>query len=118
MFQALTTVVDYYMGNAEILFDAFSSLGLKAYGGKNAPYVWVHFPGMSSWDVFNEILEKTHIVTIPGRGFGPGGEGYVRVSGFGHRERILEASMRLKNLYKWNHFTIPFICWIKWWGGF
>ncbi|KAK4559623.1 hypothetical protein RGQ29_008723 [Quercus rubra] len=99
-YRALTTVVDYYMGNAEILFDAFSSLGLKAYGGKNAPYVWVHFPGMSSWDVFNEILEKTHIVTIPGRGFGPGGEGYVRVSGFGHRERILEASMRLKNLYK------------------
>ena len=49
---------------------------------------------------FNEILEKTHIVTIPGRGFGPGGKEYVRVSGFGHRERILEASMRLKNLYK------------------
>lgn len=100
LFQALTTVVDYYKGNAEILVDAFSSLGLKAYGGKNAPYVWVHFPGTCSWDVFNEILEKTHIVTIPGRGFGPGGEGYVRVSGFGHRERILEASMRLKNLYK------------------
>ncbi|KAK7853208.1 probable LL-diaminopimelate aminotransferase, chloroplastic isoform X1 [Quercus suber] len=99
-YRALTTVVDYYMGNAEILVDAFSSLGLKAYGGKNAPYVWVHFPGKSSWDVFNEILEKTHIVTIPGIGFGPGGEGYVRVSGFGHRERILEASMRLKNLYK------------------
>uniref|UniRef100_A0A2N9IHM2 Aminotransferase class I/classII large domain-containing protein n=1 Tax=Fagus sylvatica TaxID=28930 RepID=A0A2N9IHM2_FAGSY len=99
-YRALTTVVDYYKGNAEIIVDAFASLGLKVYGGKNAPYVWVHFPGMSSWDVFNEILEKTHIVTVPGRGFGPCGEGYVRISAFGHRECILEASRRLKNLYK------------------
>ncbi|KAL8155765.1 hypothetical protein AgCh_000973 [Apium graveolens] len=51
------------------------------YGGKNAPYVWVHFPGQSSWDVFSEILEKTHVVTTPGSGFGPGGEGFVRAVG-------------------------------------
>ncbi|KAG6729413.1 hypothetical protein I3842_01G028500 [Carya illinoinensis] len=97
---ALIAVVDYYMGNAGIIADAFASLGRKVYGGKNAPYLWVHFPGMSSWDIFSEILEKTHIVTVPGRGFGPGGEEYIRVSAFGQRERILEASRRLKNLYK------------------
>ncbi|KAJ0085367.1 hypothetical protein Patl1_08463 [Pistacia atlantica] len=66
--------------NAKIINDAFQSLGFKVYGGKNAPYAWVHFPGMSSWDVFAEILEKTHIVTVPGCGFGPGGEEYIRVS--------------------------------------
>lgn len=48
--------------------------------------------------MFNEILEKTHIVTIPGKGFGPAGEEYIRVGAFGHRESILEASARLKNL--------------------
>lgn len=93
-------MVDYYRGNAEIIVDTFSSLGLKVNGGRNAPYVWVRFPGYSSWDIFREILEKTHIVTVPGRGFGPGGEEYIRVSAFGHRECILEASRRLKNLFK------------------
>ncbi|KAK9270705.1 hypothetical protein L1049_026288 [Liquidambar formosana] len=97
---ALSNVVDYYMENAKILVDTFASLGLKVYGGKNAPYIWVHFPGMMSWDVFNEILEKTHILTVPGQGFGPGGEEYIRLSAFGHRECILEASRRLKNLLK------------------
>lgn len=88
------------MENAKILADAFTSLGLKVYGGKNAPYIWVHFPGLSSWNVFNEILEKTHIVTVPGRGFGPGGEEHIRVSAFGHRESMLEASMRLKKFFR------------------
>ncbi|KAK6159173.1 hypothetical protein DH2020_006487 [Rehmannia glutinosa] len=53
-----------------------------------------------SWDVFSEILEKTHVVTTPGSGFGPGGEGFVRVSAFGHRENVLEACRRFKQLYK------------------
>ncbi|KAH0989306.1 hypothetical protein GBA52_000789 [Prunus armeniaca] len=98
-FSGHTTVVDYYKENAKIIVDTFRSLGLKVYGGKNAPYIWVHFPGWSSWDVFNEILEKTDIVTIPGKGFGPGGEEYIRVGAFAHRESILEASKRLKTLF-------------------
>ncbi|KAA8545583.1 hypothetical protein F0562_020367 [Nyssa sinensis] len=97
--RALLSVVDRYKENARILVDTFASLGLKAYGGVNAPYVWVHFPGSRSWDVFSEILEKTHIITVPGSGFGPGGEEYIRVTAFGHRECILEASERLKSLF-------------------
>ncbi|KDP32718.1 hypothetical protein JCGZ_12010 [Jatropha curcas] len=98
-YKAVNSVVNYYKENAKILVEAFQSLGLKVYGGKNAPYIWVHFPGMNSWDVFNEILEKTDIVTVPGRGFGPGGEGYIRISAFGHRKSILEASARLTKLF-------------------
>ncbi|XP_002513859.4 aminotransferase ALD1, chloroplastic [Ricinus communis] len=98
-YKAVNNVVDYYEENAKILIEAFASLGLKVYGGKNAPYIWVHFPGSSSWAVFKEILEKTDIVTVPGRGFGPGGEGYIRVGAFGHRETILEASVRLKKFF-------------------
>ncbi|KAH0468488.1 hypothetical protein IEQ34_003521 [Dendrobium chrysotoxum] len=93
-------VVSFYQENTNILVDTFTSLGFNVYGGKNAPYVWVHFPGRSSWDVFAEILEKTHLVTTPGSGFGPGGEGFIRVSAFGHRENVLEASRRLKQLFK------------------
>ncbi|XP_030453623.1 probable LL-diaminopimelate aminotransferase, chloroplastic [Syzygium oleosum] len=99
-YQALCRSIDYYHENVDIIVDAFTSLGLKVYGGKNAPYAWVHFPGRSSWEVFDEILERAHVVTVPGAGFGPGGEGYIRVSAFGHRESMLEASRRLKSLLK------------------
>ena len=97
--QAMYELVHFYQENTSILVDTFTELGLKTYGGKNAPYVWVQFPGRSSWDVFSEILEKANIVTTPGSGFGPGGEGFVRASAFGHRDNILEASRRLKELF-------------------
>ncbi|XP_021747489.1 LL-diaminopimelate aminotransferase, chloroplastic-like [Chenopodium quinoa] len=98
--QAMKQVIGFYKENTNIIVDTFKSLGFNVYGGTNAPYVWVHFLGRSSWDVFSEILEKTHVVTTPGSGFGPGGEGFVRVSAFGHRENILEACRRFKQLYK------------------
>lgn len=98
--KAMKDVIGFYKENTQIIVDTFLSLGFNVYGGKNAPYVWVHFPGRSSWDVFAEILEKAHVVTTPGSGFGPGGEGFIRVSAFGHRENILEASRRLKQIYQ------------------
>ncbi|KAK8563160.1 hypothetical protein V6N13_018301 [Hibiscus sabdariffa] len=98
-FEAMQEVIGFYKENTKIIVETFNSLGFKVYGGQNAPYVWVHFPGRNSWDVFSEILEKTHIVTTPGSGFGPGGEGFVRVSAFGHRENVLEACRRFKQLY-------------------
>ncbi|XP_017971083.1 PREDICTED: LL-diaminopimelate aminotransferase, chloroplastic isoform X1 [Theobroma cacao] len=97
--EAMQEVIGFYKENTKIIVETFNSLGFKVYGGKNAPYVWVHFPGRNSWDVFSEILEKTHIVTTPGSGFGPGGEGFIRVSAFGHRENVLEACRRFKQLY-------------------
>eukprot|EP00270_Netrium_digitus_P009226 TRINITY_DN27_c0_g1_i2.p1 TRINITY_DN27_c0_g1~~TRINITY_DN27_c0_g1_i2.p1 ORF type:complete len:484 (+),score=113.87 TRINITY_DN27_c0_g1_i2:26-1453(+) len=96
--KAMADLVEFYKENARILKDTFESLGYKALGGENAPYVWVEFPGKSSWDVFEEILTQANVVTTPGSGFGPGGEGFVRASAFGHRKNILEASQRLKEL--------------------
>ncbi|KAA8536314.1 hypothetical protein F0562_028792 [Nyssa sinensis] len=99
-FKAMHEVVAFYRENTSIIMETFNSLGFNVYGGTNAPYVWIHFPGQSSWDVFSEILEKTHVVTTPGSGFGPGGEGFIRVSAFGHRANVLEACRRFKELYK------------------
>lgn len=90
--------IEFYKENARILMEAFASLGLKVYGGQNSPYLWVEFPGRSSDDAFNELLEKVHILTTPGSLFGPSGDGFLRVSSFGHREFILEAVERLKLL--------------------
>ena len=63
--QAIHEVVSFHKKDTHVLVETFESLGLKTYGGKNAPYVWVKFPGRSSWEVFSEILEKAHIVTTP-----------------------------------------------------
>ncbi|XP_066383978.1 aminotransferase ALD1 homolog [Miscanthus floridulus] len=93
---AVRRVVGVYKDNARVLVDTFASLGKEVYGGTDSPYVWVRFPGRRSWDVFAEILEKTHVVTVPGSGFGPGGEGFIRVSAFNSRDKVLEAAARLK----------------------
>jgi len=93
---AVRRVVGVYKDNARVLVDTFASLGKEVYGGTDSPYVWVRFPGRRSWDVFAEILEKTHVITVPGSGFGPGGEGFIRVSAFNSRDRVLEAAARLK----------------------
>lgn len=85
-----------YMQNAASIRQAFECLGLHVYGGKDAPYVWVRLPkGMGSWAFFDLLLEQAGIVGTPGVGFGPSGEGYFRLTGFGQREETEEALRRL-----------------------
>lgn len=86
------SLVDYYLGNAKIIKEGLEGAGLKCYGGVNSPYVWTKAPrGMKSWEFFDYLLEKAHVVVTPGSGFGKSGEGYVRVSSYGHREDIEKA---------------------------
>lgn len=78
--------IKYYMGNAQIIKEKFIEAGMNVYGGVNAPYVWVEVPkGETSWEFFDEMIEKYGIVGTPGSGFGPSGEGYFRLTGFGKR---------------------------------
>ncbi len=92
-------LISFYKENAAILAKTFRDMGFSVYGGDNAPYIWVGFPGRNSWDVFAEILDKCNIVTTPGSGFGPAGEGFVRASAFGSRPDIEEAVRRFKEAY-------------------
>jgi LL-diaminopimelate aminotransferase len=93
------TTIAYYMENARIIREGLTATGLTVFGGKNAPYIWVKTPNnMSSWDFFDLLLEKVHIVTTPGAGFGPHGEGYLRVTAFGTKESTIEAIARIKTL--------------------
>jgi len=89
-------LIDYYMENARILREAMVELGFKVHGGTDAPYVFVDLEGRSSWDMFSKLLEEAQVVTIPGAGFGPGGEGFLRLSAFAPRESCIEACTRLK----------------------
>lgn len=95
-------LIGYYMGNAKIIREGLRGIGLTVHGGVNSPYIWARTPdGMGSWEFFDLLLEKCHVVVTPGSGFGPAGEGYVRVSSYGHREDI-EAAMAsiIRNLKK------------------
>jgi len=88
--------VSFYMENAAIIKTAMLDLGYKVYGGDNAPYLWVKMKDKKSWNAFDDILEKAHIITTPGIGFGNSGEYFLRFSAFGSREDINEAVKRFK----------------------
>ncbi|MBR4173527.1 MAG: LL-diaminopimelate aminotransferase, partial [Clostridia bacterium] len=91
----------YYLENARIIKNAFESIGIKAYGGINSPYVWAKIPeGKTSWEFFDELLEKAGVVTTPGVGFGQNGEGYIRLTAFNTREATEEAMEKIKNILK------------------
>jgi LL-diaminopimelate aminotransferase len=94
--QEMREQIKFYMENARMVAKVLREKGIKTYGGKNAPYVWAHFPKCKSWEVFSDILENCHILTTPGAGFGPAGEGFVRFSAFGHRRDFEEAVKRLE----------------------
>ena len=91
--------IDYYMTNARIMRENLRSCGLRVYGGENAPYIWLKTPDrLSSWKFFDKLLYEVNIVGTPGVGFGPSGEGFLRLTAFGDRDDTLEAMARLK---KW-----------------
>lgn len=96
-------LVDYYLENAALIKNAldggnFAQVGVEVYAQGNAPYLWVKFPGHTSWEIFDKILDECHVVTTPGSGFGPAGEYFVRFSSFGHRKDVKEACKRLVGL--------------------
>lgn len=93
---SMKQMIAYYMENASIIKNCLIEKGLRVYGGDQAPYLWAKFPNRLSWDVFEELLVKSHILSTPGVGFGPSGESFIRFSAFGQRTNIEEAAQRLK----------------------
>ena len=86
---ACKKIIAYYMENASIIQAGLDSVGIKTFGGKNAPYVWMKTPdGLGSWAFFDKLLDECNVVGTPGAGFGPSGEGYFRLSAFGHRDNV------------------------------
>lgn len=95
--QQISELVAFYMNNAKLLREGLTSAGFQVFGGINAPYVWLKTPGeLSSWDFFDELLEKSHIVGTPGSGFGAAGEGYFRLSAFNSLENTVTAIERIQ----------------------
>jgi len=95
----MRALTDFYLDNARILRGAAHALGLRCWGGDNAPYVWIKCPdGLRSWDAFDRLLREAQLVCTPGAGFGRCGEGFIRVSAFNSRVNVQEAGRRLAAL--------------------
>ncbi len=97
--QQVRETIEFYLGNATLVREALTKLGIQVYGGVNAPYVWLKTPGnLSSWDFFDKLLREAHLVGTPGSGFGACGEGYFRLSAFNSRANVEEAVERFAKI--------------------
>lgn len=93
--------VAYYLNNAKIIREGLQNAGLEVYGGVNSPYVWLKTPnGLTSWEFFDLLLEKTGVVGTPGSGFGLGGEGYFRLTSFNTTENTKKAVERIVKYFQ------------------
>ena len=91
--------VAYYMNNARTIYDGLKDLGYSVSGGVDAPYIWLKTPnGATSWEFFDQLLNRANVVGTPGSGFGPSGEGYFRLTAFGTYENTIEALRRIKEM--------------------
>ncbi len=91
--------IAFYQENAKVIRQGLIKAGLDVYGGVNSPYIWFKTP-TDSWSFFDRLLKEAHVVTTPGAGFGPSGEGYIRVTAFGDADATKEAVRRIVELLK------------------
>lgn len=93
--------IAYYLNNAKIISDGLKKAGFEVYGGVNSPYIWMKTPnGLTSWEFFDLLLEKTGVVGTPGSGFGLSGEGYFRLTSFNTKENTEKAVERIVKFFK------------------
>ena len=91
--------IAYYQENARVIREGLTAAGLTCFGGVNAPYIWLKTPdGMGSWEFFDKLLKEANVVTTPGAGFGPSGEGYIRLTAFGDADATKEAVARIRTM--------------------
>ncbi len=91
--------IQFYKQNARVLMEALDAAGVRYWGGKNAPYIWMACPeGVKSWDFFDLLLNEIQVVGTPGEGFGACGEGFFRLSSFGSPEDTRIAAERMRVL--------------------
>lgn len=95
----IRSVIEVYQKNAQVILQALQAAGLQAFGGVNAPYIWLKTPnGIDSWTFFDRLLSKARVVGTPGVGFGACGEGYFRLTAFNTPELTQAAASRLAHL--------------------
>jgi LL-diaminopimelate aminotransferase len=90
-----------YQRRRDVLVDGLNNLGWKVDKPKATFYVWIPVPpGYTSSELTKSLLQKANIVTTPGVGFGPNGEGFIRMALTVTEDRIAQAVERIKRLHQ------------------
>lgn len=96
---AIREVVMDYNERAKTLLGGLKAIGYSVYGGIDSPYIWCKTPPkIGSWEFFDFILQNAQVITLPGLGFGQGGEGFIRFSAFAEMGAIEETLNRFQKL--------------------
>ena len=94
--EPLRQTVATYQQRRDLLVDGLNAAGWLVNKPKASLYLWTRVPTKeSSMEFASRILQQSHVVITPGIGFGPSGEGYVRMSLTMPTGRIQEAVQRL-----------------------
>lgn len=94
-----------YQGRRDALCDGLVRLGWEDARPKAGMFVWQPIPEpwrsrMSTMDFAMLLLEKGNVAVSPGSGFGPDGEGYLRMSLVENEERLRQAVRQIKACLK------------------
>jgi len=89
--------VAVYQRRRDRLAAALAKIGLRVRPPRASLYLWARLPeGRTSVAFATRLLDETGVVVTPGVGYGPSGEGYVRLSLTVPDERLEEAVRRLE----------------------
>ena len=95
--QCVSDMCDIYLRRRDLVIGALGELGIEVQPPKATIYIWIRVPeGYTSASFADMVLEKCGVVVPPGSGYGPSGEGFVRISLTAPDERIAEALDRIK----------------------
>ncbi|GMA70130.1 aminotransferase [Leuconostoc litchii] len=94
-----------YMQRRDYVYEKMTELGFKVAKPDGAFYIFAKIPAGYSQDDFvfaRDLAQKNGLALIPGSSFGPGGEGYVRLSYAASIEKLQQAMQRLSTYMKEN----------------
>jgi alanine-synthesizing transaminase len=94
-----------YQGRRDALCDGLMRLGWADARPKAGMFVWQPIPEpwksrMSTMDFAMLLLDKGNVAVSPGSGFGPAGEGYLRMSLVENEERLRQAVRQIRACLK------------------
>ncbi|MCL2826461.1 MAG: LL-diaminopimelate aminotransferase [Eggerthellaceae bacterium] len=86
-----------YERRRDLVVDALRAIGMECETPQATIYVWAKVPaGESSESFATKLLEQAHVIVTPGNGYGPDGEGFIRISLTTPDDKLLEAVRRIK----------------------
>lgn len=95
--ECIVRMNEIYQRRRDLIIDALDAIGIACEPPKATIYVWVKVPeGYTSAEFAEKMLTEAHVIVTPGSGYGPDGEGYIRISLTTPDERLLEAVERIK----------------------